>query len=95
LSTSQSSLKLRFDIDMQHCPNCGAGELKIIAAILERPVIEKILTHLGLSADARPSLRTDLRLTKGPSSARARPARLDPQPPPRGRACEAGQDFAA
>ena len=33
---------------MQHCPNCGGGELKIIAAILERPVIEKILTHLGL-----------------------------------------------
>ena len=60
-------LKRVFDIDMQHCPNCGAGELKIIAAILERPVIEKILTHLG----------------------------LDPQPPPRGRACEAGQDFAA
>jgi hypothetical protein len=29
---------------MQHCPNCGNGELKIIAAILERPVIEKILT---------------------------------------------------
>jgi hypothetical protein len=60
-------LKRAFDIDMQHCPNCRAGELKIIAAILERPVIEKILTHLG----------------------------LDPQPPPRGRACEAGQDFAA
>jgi hypothetical protein len=32
---------------MQHCPNCGAGELKIIAAILERPVIEKILIHWG------------------------------------------------
>ncbi len=47
---------------MQHCPNCGAGELKIIAGI-ERPVIEKILTHLG----------------------------LDPQPPPRGRACEIGK----
>ncbi|MCZ2088539.1 MAG: transposase [Burkholderiales bacterium] len=57
-------LKRVFDIDMQHCPNCGGGELKIIAAILERPVIEKILTHLG----------------------------LDPQPPPRGRAREAGQD---
>ena len=28
-----------FDIDMQHCPTCGAGELKIIAAILERAVI--------------------------------------------------------
>ena len=52
---------------MHTCPNCGAGELKIIAAILERPVIEKILEHLG----------------------------LDPQPPPRGRAREAGQDFAA
>ena len=35
---------------MEHCPNCG-GELKIIAAILEQPVIEKILTHLGLQAD--------------------------------------------
>ena len=57
-------LKRVFDIDMQHCPNCGAGELKIIAAILERPVIEKILCHLG----------------------------LDPQPPPRGRAREDGQD---
>ena len=60
-------LKRVFGIDMQHCPNCGAGELKIIAAILERPVIEKILTHLG----------------------------LDPQPPPRGRSRELGQDFAA
>ena len=28
-----------------------SGELKIIAAILEQPVIEKILTHLGLQAD--------------------------------------------
>jgi hypothetical protein len=43
-------LKRVFDIDMQHCPNCGAGQLEIIAAILERPVIEKILTHLGLQA---------------------------------------------
>jgi hypothetical protein len=31
-----------------------AGELKIIAAILERPAIEKILTHLGLEARAPP-----------------------------------------
>jgi len=57
-------LKRVFDIDMQHCPNCGDGQLKIIAAILQRSVIEKILTHLG----------------------------LDPQPPPRGRAREAGRD---
>ena len=60
-------LKRVFDIDMHTCPNCGAGELKTIAAIIERPVIERILTHLG----------------------------LDPQPPPRGRAREAGPHFAA
>jgi hypothetical protein len=47
-------LKRVFDIDMQHCPNCGAGELKIIAAILERPVIEKILSHLGLDPQPPP-----------------------------------------
>ncbi len=47
-------LKRVFDIDMQHCPNCGGGELKIIAAILERPVIEKILTHLGLDPQPPP-----------------------------------------
>ena len=47
-------LKRVFDIDMQHCPNCGAGELKIIAAILERPVIEKGLTHLVLQPQPTP-----------------------------------------
>ena len=60
-------LKRVFDIDVRHCPRCGAGELEIIAAILERPVIEKILGHLG----------------------------LDPQPPPKGRAREAGLHFVA
>ena len=29
-------LKRVFDLDLEHCPNCG-GELKIIAAILEQP----------------------------------------------------------
>ena len=46
-------LKRAFDLDLEHCPNCG-GELKIIAAILEQPAIEKILTHLGLQARAPP-----------------------------------------
>jgi len=46
-------LKRMFEIDLEHCPNCG-GELKIIAAILEQPVIEKILMHLGLQARAPP-----------------------------------------
>jgi hypothetical protein len=46
-------LKRVFELDLEHCSNCG-GELKIIAAILEQPVIEKILTHLGLQARAPP-----------------------------------------
>ena len=35
--------------DSAHCPNCG-GKLKIIASILEPPVIEKILMLLRLQA---------------------------------------------
>jgi hypothetical protein len=46
-------LKRVFNLDLEHCPNCG-GELKIIAAILERASIEKIVTHLGLQARAPP-----------------------------------------
>ena len=46
-------LKRVFEIDLEHCPNCG-GELKIIALILEAPVIGRILTHLGLAARAPP-----------------------------------------
>ena len=42
-----------FDIDIEHCPNCG-GALKIIAAIEDPPVIIKILSHLGLPARAPP-----------------------------------------
>ncbi len=38
---------------MEHCPNC-AGRLRIIAAILESAVIDRILTHLGLQARAPP-----------------------------------------
>lgn len=46
-------LKCVFDLDLEHCPNCG-GEPKIIAAILEQLLIERILTHLGLQARAPP-----------------------------------------
>ena len=46
-------LKRFFDLDLEHRPHCG-GELRIMAAILEAPVIEKILTHLGLQARAPP-----------------------------------------
>ncbi len=44
-------LKRVFDIDVEHCPQCG-GDLKIIAAIEEPAVIVRILTHLGLPARA-------------------------------------------
>ena len=46
-------LKRVFALELEHGPNC-AGELKVIAAILEQPVIEKILVHLGLQARAPP-----------------------------------------
>jgi hypothetical protein len=42
-------LKRVFELDLEHCPNCG-GELKIIAAIQERPVIDP---HAPGSAGAR------------------------------------------
>ncbi len=41
-----------FDIDVERC-ECG-GKLKIIAAIEEPAVIERILTHLGLAAQPPP-----------------------------------------
>ena len=46
-------LKRVFDIDLEHCPQCG-GEFKIIAAIEEPAVIVRILTHLSLPARAPP-----------------------------------------
>jgi hypothetical protein len=39
--------------DLELCPTSGRG-LKIMAANLENPVIEKLLTHLGLPAPAPP-----------------------------------------
>jgi hypothetical protein len=53
-SISSARLLTRvFELDLKHCPNCG-GELKIIAAILEMALIERILEHLGLPARAPP-----------------------------------------
>jgi hypothetical protein len=44
-------LRRVFEIDLEHCPNCGGG-LLAIAAILELPVIAKNFTHLDLQARA-------------------------------------------
>ncbi|OYU97949.1 MAG: hypothetical protein CFE45_18375 [Burkholderiales bacterium PBB5] len=59
-----------FEIAMEHCPNY-AGELQIIAAFLEQPVIEKILTHLGLQARAPPE-------APARGHARFQPGRVNP-----------------
>ena len=45
-------LKRVFDIEIEQCA-CG-GKLKLIAVIEEPAVIEKILTHLGLSPQPPP-----------------------------------------
>ena len=46
-------LKRVFEIDMTACSKCG-GPLTIIAAIVDPPVITKILAHLGLPQRAPP-----------------------------------------
>ena len=46
-------LRRVFKIDLAHCPCCG-GTLRIIAAIMERETIERILNHLKLPAQAPP-----------------------------------------
>ena len=59
--SSARLLKRVFDIDIEHCQNCG-GSLKIIAcpeprrraAIENPPVIVKVLAHLGLPTRAPP-----------------------------------------
>ena len=47
-----SLLKRVFDIDVERCA-CG-GKLKMIAAIEAPALIERMLTHLGLSAQPPP-----------------------------------------
>ena len=42
-------LKRVFAIDMERCPVCQQGRLRIIAAFMERSVIQKILRHLKLA----------------------------------------------
>jgi len=46
-------LKRVFDIDMEHCPHCGAN-MKIITAILESSAITQILGQLGLPTRGTP-----------------------------------------
>jgi hypothetical protein len=47
-------LKRVFAIDMERCPICQHGTLRIIAVISEVSVIKKILRHLKLAVDPPP-----------------------------------------
>ena len=47
-------LRRVFDIDMKHCPNCGKGQLRVIAVVLDRATIRRILEHLGLQPQPPP-----------------------------------------
>jgi hypothetical protein len=47
-------LKRVFAFDMERCPACGRGTLRIIAAITQGDVIRKILRHLKLAAAPPP-----------------------------------------
>jgi hypothetical protein len=47
-------LKRVFAIDLERCPRCQLGSLRIISAITYRPVIRRILGHLKLAADPPP-----------------------------------------
>ena len=47
-------LKRVFAIDLERCPTCHQGTLRIIAAITSGPIIRKILYHLKLAADPPP-----------------------------------------
>ena len=55
-------LKRVFDIGIEHCPHCG-GQLKLIAAIEDLAVIQRILNQLELAAQPPPrasAVRVDL-----------------------------------
>lgn len=43
-------LKRTFQVDLTVCPDCG-GKVRFIQAVMKRNVVQKILTHLGLSTE--------------------------------------------
>jgi hypothetical protein len=47
-------LKRTFAFDILHCERCS-GRARVIAAITERAVIDKILTHLHACGDGNPA----------------------------------------
>lgn len=44
-------LKRTFQIDLDHCPLCGKGKMKIISEVMDNIAIAKILSHIGLPTE--------------------------------------------
>jgi hypothetical protein len=44
-------LRKVFNIDVESCHACGARNMKIVAAIMQKTVIAKILAHIGVPPD--------------------------------------------
>jgi hypothetical protein len=51
--SSAQLLQRVFLVDVVQCPRC-AGQMRLIAAIVDRRVVARILAHLGLPARAPP-----------------------------------------
>ena len=49
-----SFAKRVFALDLERCPRCQSGALRMIAALTSRPVIRRILRHLKRAADPPP-----------------------------------------
>jgi hypothetical protein len=46
-------LKRTLDIDVQTCPRCG-GPMRLVQLVKDKPIIDKILTHLNLPTNPPP-----------------------------------------
>jgi hypothetical protein len=51
--TWMQRLRRVFDIDLSHCPRCGAG-LRVVAVITDPRVIAAILLHIDTQAARAP-----------------------------------------
>jgi hypothetical protein len=47
-------LKRVFSLDLECCPRCHQGALRLIAPLTSGPVMRRILSHLKLAADPPP-----------------------------------------
>jgi hypothetical protein len=73
-------LKRVFAIDMERCPVCQQGRLRLIAAITEVSVMQKILRHLKLAVDPPPIAPAQQGALAWDGSSASRAPRADGRP---------------